>query len=135
MPEAKRADHVEGTSRPRGDTQPIPVTTTLRNGGASAWVDMAGIDISGNRASQLTACLLRCVVAVCGAEAGRQARDTIAPATSTSSISNIAFGVVGRCTKAPKFEAKIHSSNSFLQSRVDTSFGKDLLTTPKPGSS
>ena len=48
VPEAKRADHVEGTSRPRGDTQPMPVTTTLRKGGVSAWVDMVGID-SGNR--------------------------------------------------------------------------------------
>ena len=44
VPEAKRADHVEGTSRPRGETQPMPVTTTLCKGGASVWADMVGID-------------------------------------------------------------------------------------------
>ena len=42
VPDAKRADHVEGTSRPRGETQPMPVTTTLRKGGARVWADMIG---------------------------------------------------------------------------------------------
>jgi len=39
-PDARRADHVEGTSRPSGETQPIPVTTTLRRGGARDWAGM-----------------------------------------------------------------------------------------------
>ena len=38
--DARRVDHVEGTSRPSGETQPMPVTTTLRRGGASAWAGM-----------------------------------------------------------------------------------------------
>ena len=41
VPDARRADQVEGTSRPRGDTHPMPVTTTLRKGGASFCADMA----------------------------------------------------------------------------------------------
>jgi len=39
-PDARRADHVEGTSRPSGETQPIPVTTTLRRGGTRDWAGM-----------------------------------------------------------------------------------------------
>ena len=39
-PDARRADHVDGTSRPSGETHPMPVTTTLRRGGASAWAGM-----------------------------------------------------------------------------------------------
>ena len=106
VPDTKRADHVEGTSRPRGDTQPIPVTTTLRNGGTSAWVDIVGLD-SGDWAWYG----LRCVVAVCGlcsrGEAGRLATHSVDVA------STIGVGAE-RCAKAPKFGAKIHSSNSFL---------------------
>ena len=47
--DARRVDHVEGTSRPSGETQPMPVTTTLRRGGASAWAGMLVSDDEGEK--------------------------------------------------------------------------------------
>ncbi len=57
-PDARRADHVEGTSRPSGETQPMPVTTTLRRGGASAWAGMLVSDgaRNGGRSSRWRFC-------------------------------------------------------------------------------
>ena len=48
-PDARRADHVEGTSRPSGETQPMPVTATLRRGGASDWAGMLVPDGEGEK--------------------------------------------------------------------------------------
>lgn len=47
--DARRVDHVEGTSRPSGETHPMPVTTTLRRGGASAWAGMLVSDDEGEK--------------------------------------------------------------------------------------
>ena len=78
-PDARRADHVEGTLRPSGETQPMPVTTTLRRGGASAWAGMPVLMVS--EGEKWTAHGLGLggggFVAVCG-KPGRLARDTIA---------------------------------------------------------
>lgn len=81
-PDARRADHVEGTSRPSGETHPMPVTTTLRRGGASAWAGMLVLMVRAKNGQMdgshgLDLGLGGGFVAVCG-KPGRLARDTIA---------------------------------------------------------
>ena len=97
VPDAKSADHVEGTSRPRGETQPMPVTTTLRKGGARVWADMVGTSIDGQQLlHSMPACLpgltrdvwWRCGGSTAGGLVRRRGRlaNTIhvAPATSSA---------------------------------------------------
>ena len=127
-PDARRADHVDGTSRPSGETHPMPVTTTLRRGGASAWAGMPVLMVRA-RNGRLTVCSV-CSAAVLwrflgGLREARQARSQYnslslffdGDQTATCRQRTISSGGVGlkvRSNAKERSKDSVHSCTSMI---------------------